>query len=411
MHMIFDYLTPTEIASMRLMSSTIAAIGLKYIAITVTLKLQEDSFNRLLDIAHHPVVSKSVRNLCYEHGSFSRFSRTEWEDSIINPKLKTARNTWSRFPGNNSNKKRLRDFVLECNAAKTYNAYSKKRLNQAFSAYQKHCAEEDRARRSGFFLNKLISAVQHFPILETIHMLSGSCCRYSAEMTKILKGADYYQPTIHVHIVAVTGSILAAVDRVVRDSQTMNGGAANVDSGPALIARSHNPSIASDDDLAMNDQVKFGPDDGTSNRYCPELTMPRRTQKVLQIKHLVLENFDWRLLLEGDQVFSTMKRSLSHLTKLEVHLLDGSQNRSSKVNDLLHQFVKMAPGLEEFSFSLNFGPYPLHLVLQDVVGSFHWASLKTVHFSKVFVHADSLQEFCSRHSSTLSNFFLGDVLM
>ena len=412
--MIFDYLTPTEIASTRLMSSNIAAIGLKYIAISVTLTLQEDSFDRLLDIAHHPVVSKSVRNLYYEHGSFSNLSRTVWEDRIITPKRAAAQreNTWSTFPGNNASKRSLRAFHRESNAANANNTYGKKRLDQAFSVYQKRCAEEDRARQSDFFFDNLVSALRLFPNLETIDILSGSCCRYSAEIAKNLKGAFYCQPIVHVHNVAVTRSVLAALDRVLRDSQIMNDGTTNVGNGPALIVRSQDPSTTSGSDLVTNDQVKIGPGDGTSNRYCPEFTMPGRSQSILRIKHLVLEDFDWRLLLEGVQVFSTMKRSLSHLTKLEVHLLPGIHNESSTVDDHLHQFVKLAPGLEELSVSVNHDLWPLRFVgLPDIVGSFHWTSLNAVHFSKVFIDADNLQEFCSRHSSTLSKFFLGNVFM
>ena len=414
--MIFGYLTPTEIASMRLISSNIAAIGLSYIAVTVTLTLQEDSFNRLLDIAHHPVVSKSVRNLCYEHGSFANLPRTKWEksiirtkweESIITPKATEAQSQgediWIRSSANERSSERgLRAFHRECTAAKACNTYDKKRLDQAFSAYQKYCAEEDRARRSGFFLNKLISAIRHFSKLETIYILSGSCRRYNAELAKILKGASYVPQINHVYNIPVTFSILDAVDRVVSDTQIMNGGATNVDNGPGLIARSQDPGTASDHDLVGNEQVNFGPGDGAINRYCPELN----------IRHLVLKDFDWRLLLSGVQVFSTMKRSLLHLTKLEFHLLAGTHKESWKVDDHLHQFVKLAPGLEELSVSLHRDFWPLRFVgLPDIVGSFHWTSLKTVHFSKSLIDAENLQEFCSRHSSTLSKFFLGDVFM
>ena len=412
MHMIFGYLTPTEIASMRLMSSNIAAIGLKHIARTVTVTLQEDSFDRLLDIAQHPIASKSVRNLYYEHGSLSHFGREEWEVNIRTPKLMAIEDehVWKPYPGNDKSKRVWRAFHRDRNALKAYYTYGKKRLDQAFSTYQRHCAEEDRARQSEFFHDKLFSALHCFPNLETIYMLSGSIRYYSAETARILKGAYYYQRANHVNNVAVTFSVLAAIDRV-HDSQIMNGEATNVDNEPAPIARTQTLSIASDNDLARNDQAKFGPGDGTSTRYCQELTTPGRRQRALQIKHFVLEDFDWTLLLEGDHVFSIIKGSLSNLTKLEIHLLVNSHRKSSKMNDLLHQFVKSAPGLEELNISLNHDPNPLSMILPDIVGSFHWISLKTVHFSELVIDADSLQEFCSRHSSTLSKFFLGDVYM
>ena len=412
MHMIFGYLTPIEIARMRLMSSLIATIGLKHIARTVTLTLQEDSFDRLLDIAHHPIASKSVRNLYYEHGSLSHFAREEWEINIRTPKLMEIQDggVWKPYPGNDKSKRVWRAFYRERNAVKAYYTYGKKRLDQAFSTYQRHCAEEERAQQSDFFYDKLVSALHCFPNLEKIYMLSGSIRRYSAETARILKGAFYYQRANHANNFAVTFSVLAAIDRV-RDSQIMNGEATNVDNGPAPIARIQAPSTAIDNDLLRNDQDKFGPGDGTSTRYCQEFTTPGRRQRTLRIKHLVLEDFDWRLLLEGVHVFSIIKRSLSNLTKLEVHLLAGSHKKSSKVNDLLHQFVKSASGLEELSVSLNRGPYPVGGILSDIVGSFHWTSLKTVHFSKVSIEAENLQEFCSRHSSTLSKFSLGNIFM
>ena len=413
MHMIFGYLTPIEIARMRLMSSPIATIGLKHIARTVTLTLQEDSFDRLLDIAHHPIASKSVRNLYYEHGSLSHFTREEWEINIRTPKLMAIQDgrAWNPYPGNDKSKRVWRAFHREHNAVKAYYTYGKKRLDQAFSTYQRHCAEEERAQQSDFFYDKLVNALHWFPKLEKIYMLSGSIRRYSAETARILKGAFYYQRANHVNNIAVTFSVLAAVDRV-RDSQIMNGEATNVDNEPAPNARTQPPSTASDYDVVRNDQDKFGPGDGTSTRSCQEFTTPGRCQRTLRIKHFVLEDFDWRLLLEGDHVFSIMKRSLSHLTNLEVYLLAGSHNRSSKVNDLLHQFVKLAPGLEKLTVSLNGGPLPLSAVsLPGIVGSFHWTSLKTVHFSEIIIDAVNLQDFCSRHSSTLSNFRLGGVFM
>lgn len=77
LHMICGYLTPLEVARIRNMGNRIAAIALEYIATTVTLIIEEESFDRLLEIAHHTIISKYVHTLHYEYDFLTGFDRSD----------------------------------------------------------------------------------------------------------------------------------------------------------------------------------------------------------------------------------------------------------------------------------------------------------------------------------------------
>ncbi|CAD6589929.1 MAG: hypothetical protein ASARMPREDX12_004078 [Alectoria sarmentosa] len=393
-HMICGYLSPTEVASIRIMSSTVAAVGLEYIATTITLTLEEDSFDRLLEIAHHPIISQHVHSLHYEHDFLTKLDRAEWEETIKTPELMAAENAslfGARAPRLDTSERGWRAICRETAALKAFHTYGKKRLDKAFLTYQEHCAEQEHAQRSDFFSNKLTNALQHLPNLRTIYMpMHGSYSRYQKEIAKLLQGAFYDQFCIQSESVAVTRSLLLAVDQAMHSGQNTNSPAASVGR---------------------------------------ETNSEGSNQSVLPIKSFNSESFNWRLFLEDDEVFTVMKRSISNLTKLGIRLLNGSwikypgsdsplrftrnleASRECLARRRLYEFVKSAPCLEEVNVSLCLNNQYSNIHLKDVVESFHWQSLKTVHFQRIKIDVGSLGEFCSRHSSTLSNLALGDLQM
>ena len=418
--MVCGYLTPLEVASIRIMGNiTIAAVGLEYIATTVTLTIEEKSFDRLLEIAHHPVISKYVHTLHYEHDFLTESDRAEWEETIRTPNFVALLNGYDSGPDsiNNASPRAWRAFYRG-RLLEPYNTYGKKRLDQAFLTYQNHCAEQDRARRSDFFSNKLAYALHHLPNLRTIQMPThGNYSRYQKEIAKSLNGASHDKFEIESESVAVTRSLLLAMDQAIHPSQDRNTLAASFGHGANPTASTHNSSNIIDEDPAGSNQAGpslgvEGPDGACSGGS---------TQRTLRIETLILGSLNWRLFLEDDSVFSIMKRSISHLTKLDIRLLNGNcvlGNRHFLVDgrarkeclrkERLYEFVKSAPCLEELNVSSN--DWSLAHV-RNVVGSFHWESLKTVHFHRVLIDVRSVVEFCSRHSSTLSKLSLGDLRM
>lgn len=423
--MICNYLTPTQVASIRFVSRTIAAIGLEYIARTVTLTLKEESFDRLLEIAHHPGVSKYVQSLRYEHDFLTDLSRTQWEDNIITPGYLDyeTQNTRIQAPGFRASKRAWRAFERERRSYKACTTYGRKRLDQAHSTYQSHRAEQELARRSDFFSNKLTDGLQHLPNLRTIYMPTlGSYSRYQTEIAKSLDGAFYDQSNIQSDTVAVTRSVLLAIDQTVRDRQNGNTQADMNGDGASMRIRSPNSSDAIDDASAGQSGNTL---DG---RNLGENELGGSNQRVLQIRTFSSECLNWKLLLEDDEVFAAMKRSISHLSKLAIRLLDDcwiktryiepphsanhiGASAESLRRGRLHEFVTSAPGLEELdvTFGLKFTHLFIHLT--DIVDSFHWSSLTSVHLCGIKIGVSCLSDFCSRHSCTLSDLSLGSLLM
>lgn len=425
-HMIFSYLTPTQVASIRFMSKMLAAIGLEYIATTVTLTLKEDSFDRLLEIAYHPVINKFVHSLHYEHDFFTDLERTEWERNIKTPEFMAVRKRCSGIPVPtfNASQRAWRAYHRGCGAIKACNTYGKKRLDQAFSTYQNYCAEQDRAWRSDFFSSKLTDALQHLPNLRTIYMPKhGNYSRYQKEIAQLLNGAFYDQPSIESDSVAVTRSLLLAVDEAIHGGQNVNTQAGSAGSEPARKASSRDSRNANYNAPTASNQVSASLGGRTPNGgYLRGNDSEGSNQRVLRVGNFIFGSFNWRLLLEGDKVFVAMKRSISHLTKLGIHLLDDcwiketrphfaslsdmEAQRQCLIKGRFPEFMNSAPGLEGLSIST--GPNNF-CRLMVVVGLCHWPFLKTVRFQGFRVGIHSLEGFCSRHSSTLSNLSLGDL--
>lgn len=424
--MICDYLTPIEIASIRSVSRTIAAIGLEYIATTVTLTLKEESFDRLLEIAHHPVVSKYVRNLRYEHDFLMDLSRQQWESRIRTPEFVAAeiKNAWIRAPRIGASKRAWRAFHRECRFYKSCNVYGTQRLNQAYLTYQKHCAEQDHTRRSDFFVDRLADGLQHLPNLKTIFMPTlGSYTRYQTEIANFLDGAGFDIFIIRSDSVAVTRSVLLAMDQAVCNMQNRNTEAAMAGDGVALRLRSRHSRDATDDDSACSNQAD--PEDTISNISClGESDLGDKSGRVLRVENFSSESLNWGLFLEDEEMFEVMKKSISHLTNLGIRLLDDYSIKDPRdphytihmevaheclERGRLHEFVTSAPGLEELDIAFGLKYTLLHIYLTDIVDSFHWTSLRKVHFQQIHLRIGDLEAFCSRHSSTLSDLSLGDL--
>ena len=410
--MICSYLTPTQVASIRSVSRTIAAIGLEYIATTVTLTLKEESFDRLLDIAHHPVVSKYVQSLRYEHDFLTDLSRTQWEDNIRTPEFVAAetKNDSIRTSTLDMSKRGWRALLRERRSYKACTTYGKKRLDQAYSTYQSHRAEQELARRSDFFFSKLTDGLQHLPDLRTIHMPTlGSYSRYQEEIAKSLDGAFYDQPTIQSGSVAVTRSILLAIDQAIRDSQNRNTQLGMTGDEATTRAKNPNSRDAINDDSAGSHQGGQG-GNTPNGRNLGESDLEYRNQRYLHIKNFSSESLNWGLLLEDDEVFAVMKRSVSRLSKLAIRLFDDcwiktKRTAGSRFPDSiespaeslrkgrLQEFVTSAPGLEELdvAIGLKYTLFSIHLT--DIVDSFHWASLKSVHLCSITIDVSCLEDF------------------
>ena len=85
-HMIFAYLSPQHVTEARLAHRIFAEIGLHYLLNTFYLVFTKQSFQNLLEISQHPIVSQYVKAICYEADNLQQHtSFKKWEKHIYKP--------------------------------------------------------------------------------------------------------------------------------------------------------------------------------------------------------------------------------------------------------------------------------------------------------------------------------------
>lgn len=75
-----------DVLNVRLTSRFLSNVANPFLLDEIHLIFKRDSFQRLLDISRHPVISRAVTKLLYEFGSLPTFEdRRGWESRIIDP--------------------------------------------------------------------------------------------------------------------------------------------------------------------------------------------------------------------------------------------------------------------------------------------------------------------------------------
>ena len=219
-HMVFRYLEATEAAVFRWAGRVVAEIGLEYLAPTVHLALKEKSYDRLLAIAEHPIVSKSVRCLHYEADTFKMQTRDQWELRIIGPAYLHSMQYTPEVPKNDASSREWRAYNREISTMVKIprHAYKKSQLDNAFSIYQTFCADHDHLRHHGFFPQNVAKALKSFCNIKRVSScVHGASRRYVAEIEKVLSGWHSDGPpagqSVKVADLSMMRSILHGVDQ------------------------------------------------------------------------------------------------------------------------------------------------------------------------------------------------------
>ncbi|KAL8870816.1 MAG: hypothetical protein Q9174_003225 [Haloplaca sp. 1 TL-2023] len=102
---ICESLDTADVQNMRLASKFFNYLASPYLLDKVQLFSYPKSFQRLLDISHHPVLSRSVTTLCYEPGQLQyRLDETEWKrDMLYSQRFKEQREQTKLQGSNESN--------------------------------------------------------------------------------------------------------------------------------------------------------------------------------------------------------------------------------------------------------------------------------------------------------------------
>ena len=363
-HMIFAYLTPREVANLRLLSRGMAVVGLHYLVPTVHLQLEEDSFNKLRDIANHPVVSKHVYELSYEIDRLESLSWEEWSTRIMG-----AGYNGSRYrgppgpPGQNASATTMQAYNQHL---KTYlslpvHRYAPRQIHKEWNQYNDAYIKQWNVCHSSSLLGELGDALRKLPNLRSV------CTSSQNTMTRWMKG--------------FTQRLGAPWDQ------------------DAFV---HSLPV---------DAWKVG---------------LRSTQNVLRalansnlpITTLYLAGLNWQLIAQDERDFISIKDSFRHLKDLSIFFKgrviyrEGAILESTKRYDLnalreiaqrgrLLELLSAAPDLEDLTISFGQCDAINFISLEHTFGMFRWHSLKAVELGSFQSSENALLEFLSRHAHSL----------
>ena len=355
-HMFFTYLEPKEAAAFRLLGRIVAEVGLQYLVPTVYLALNEESYDRLLAIAKHPIVSKYVVRLEYETEGLRFVTRHQWDLIITMLPVTNSRDAASDRPQPSASARTWRAYDRESVRAMTSlnRRQTTRALNRAWLIYEGYHASQKRVQQAHFFPEKIAEAMKQLPNLKTIFATAdGAYKRHVAEVRKFLP--TYYLRAFHIgrsSIADTTTSILSAAESV--------------------DLRCHH-FLSQYTNLQIFGQIK--------NNFAS------LKKSMLHLKTMNLR-------------FTVMQRD-NEMDSINMEILE---------NEYVLDFVTSAPNLHHLSLAFDMWCYnDLQIPFNRIIGSFHWPFLNAVSLVGLCSHEYELPDFFKRHARTLKYISLKDM--
>ena len=356
--MIFTYLKPTEAAAFRLVGRAVAEVGLQYLAPIVYLALNEGSYDRLLAIAEHPVVSKYVVKLEYETEGLRFINRHQWDQVITSLPVIYSRNASSETPNRSASERTWRAYNRE--SVRDISLLNRRQttrvLDRAWSIYGEYHASQKRVQEAHFFPEKIAEAMKQLPNLKTIFASAdGAYKRYVAETKKLL-------PTYYVLRYEQFGR----------------------------------PSIA----------------DTTSS------ILSAAESADLRFHHFLSQSINLQIFVQIKDNLASLKKSMLHLETMNLNFAqlqrDGGEDESINMEILekgyVLDLVTSAPNLQHLSIAFSTLWYDYtDIPFNKTIGGFHWPFLKAVSLVSLCSHEQELWCFFGRHARTLKHVSLEDI--
>ena len=358
--MIFAYLEPTEAAAFRWVGRVVAEIGLQYLTPTVYLALKEESYDRLLAIAGHPVASRYVVKLDYETNGLDFILRQDFDwkyrsmpvisrhdserpDSLASPRA------WRVYQ-----RESFRNMMLPSEKQTT------QLLNRAWSTYEAYRTSHKNVQQANFFPEKIMEALKRFRNLKSISAdPDGAHKRYVAEIRELL-------PTLYV--------------------------------------------------LGTRYSTNFDPT--TSILLAAE-------SAGLQFETLACQPVSWQIFAQNTNDLAALNRSILHLKIMDIAFSssqDDFPNEDDTVQEVdfvgkflderrVRDLITSATHLEYLGLAFKeVLRSNVHPTLKKTLGNFHWSSLKAVALESLASNEHDLVNFCKRHSRTLKDLSLKDMI-
>ena len=361
-HLVFTYLKPTEAAAFRWAGRIVAEIGLQYLAPTVYLTLEEGSYDRLLAIAEHPIVSNHVVQLDYETEGLSLINREQFDWAITIPKVIPRRHDSER-PNSFASARAWRAFERESIRKTPFLSQKQttRLLDRAWSIYKEYHASQNNVQRADCFHETLADAMKQFRNLKRISTATdGVYERYLAEIKQFL-------PTYYLTLGFMYGDPL------------------KVDTTSSVLLAAESAG--------------------------------------LHIDSFCCQPFDWQIFTQNDKDRAAMHRGMLYLKIMNIAFTiqrGMGQHRMIREIEFIRRecldkgrvldLITSAPDLE--FLGLTFETWPqIYPTVNATIGNFHWSSLKAVSLESIATREHDLVDFCKRHAHTLKDLSLRNMLL
>lgn len=168
-----------DIPNVRLTSRFLSGVATPFLLNEIHLVFKRSSFERLLEISQHPVISRSVTSLFYEPDSLDRFqSRGDWEDSIMEL---SYLDLLQRLPKRGASEEEQRraeqrereQFQDRRRMGDRSKQYSEDDLAEGWDAYQELYEEQESLRSRDHGFEAMCTAMRILPNLHSITMSQG----------------------------------------------------------------------------------------------------------------------------------------------------------------------------------------------------------------------------------------------
>ena len=353
-HMVFAYLEPKEAAAFRWVGRAIAEIGLYYLTPKVSLKLREESYDRLLAIAEHPVASKCVVELEYETEGLWLINRKRFDQIFILTRLRSQRHASSTEEFNRNMPRPSKRPTLRQDT---------QLLNRAWSLYEEQQAGHKRVEQADCFRAKMVKAFKRLPALRIISTPATSAYeRYVTDIEELLPTYSFVDVKHYANpsCVGATTSVLLAAESA----------------GLRL-----------------------------SSFHCPRFNWQTLEQDISDLPTLNRSIFHLKVL----NVAFVEPR---YMCQDGGHAVISRRSCECAKEGRVFSLITSAPDLERLGLKFRAWPcYYTMLKVWEIMKDFHWPSLKAISLDRVATGQNYLVQFFEIHKHTLREILLEDMRM
>ena len=369
--MICVYLTPKELANLRVVSRLVGPISLQYMVPEVHLILAKESFEQLEAIANHPIASKYVTSFFFEADKLGVRNREDWQHDLVGPEyVKEVLELPMRGrPCRHATERSLR--LLRRGLAKLESVpshqYTEEEIERAFGKYRELIDFQHDSQQRAINDKEIVKAMKCFPRLKELRMATHySDYHRPSKLRKLFEPAFCYDYEI----------------RGLRETELLG-----VQQMRSLLLGAYHAG--------------------------------------LKVETLQCGLVSWRILGQDNETFACMRESLSNVKDLRLEFTTGRIDlgdlnlpwvdveadtcclylQAGRLRDL----VTAAPNLEHLQVGFACDEPTWATYLKDIVGEHHWPSLKSVNLKMIGATEDDLVSFCSRHASTLKSVHLTSI--